>query len=88
MKIIRFDPEKREKLIAERWIDLYVVACMIQEGELLDDVPHPTRTNQRVFIILYDWYPCKIPYVETETEIFIKTAFQDRKLKKFYSLSE
>jgi len=86
MKTICFDPQKRDKLIEERWIDLYLVACMIQEGKILDDVPHPTRDNQRIFIIVYDWYPCKIPYVENETEIFIKTAFQDRTLKKFYSL--
>ena len=86
MKIIRYSIEKREILIKDRNIDLYIIANMINEWNILDDLPNPTRENQRVFIINYNWYPCKVPYVETPKEIFLKTAFLDRKLKKFYSL--
>ena len=86
MKIIRYNTEKRELLLNERWIDLFIIANMINDWNILDDLPHPIRENQRIFIINYNWYPCKVPYVETKNEIFIKTAFLDRKLKKFYSL--
>lgn len=86
MKIIAYNPEKREVLINERDIDLFIIANMINEWDILDDLPNPTRWNQRIFIVNYNGYPCKVPYVETEKEIFLKTAFLDRKLKKFYSL--
>ena len=86
MKVISYNPEKRDVLLKERGIDLYMVACMINDWDILDDLPHPTRKNQRIFIINYNWYPCEVPYVESKNEIFIKTAFLNRKLKKFYSL--
>ncbi len=86
MKIICYNNEKREILLKERWIDLYIIADMINNWNILDDLPHPKRKNQKIFIINYDWYPCEVPYVETDNKIFLKTAFFDRKLKKFYSL--
>ena len=56
----------------------------IEEGRILDDLPHPTRKNQRIFVLeIYD-YAYVVPYIEETDGIFLKTVFQSRKHNKKY----
>ena len=53
---------------------------------VLDNISHPgTRySHQRIYVIDLDGYVVAVPYVETDEEIFLKTAFPDRKLNRRY----
>jgi len=41
-----------------------------------------------MFIVRLKGYLCRVPFVENKNEIFLKTVFPDRKLKKFYDKEE
>jgi hypothetical protein len=59
----------------------------LQSGGLLDDILHPNTEkypHQRVFVVSIDDYVYLVPYVETEEEIFLKTAIPSRKATKQY----
>lgn len=85
MKNIHYNEEKRIRVLAERGIDLHVVAYIINHIGLVDKMPNPTRKGQMVYVILYQGYHCAVPVIENDTNVFIKTAYFSRKLKKFYS---
>ncbi|MDR0282430.1 MAG: hypothetical protein LBI53_03845 [Candidatus Peribacteria bacterium] len=53
MKTIRYNEEKRLKILKERGIDLHLVAYMIGEGEIVDKIKHPTRDGQMLYVVLY-----------------------------------
>ncbi len=82
MKEIRYNPEKREKILNERGIDLDIVAHLINEWKIITIAKVPSRTDQKMFVLLYHDYVCCIPYVENEEEIFLKTAYLSRKMNK------
>ncbi|CAK8721795.1 Toxin [Candidatus Electronema aureum] len=87
MKPIHWNPEKNRKLIEERNISFESVVFSLQSGGLLDDILHPNTEkypNQRVFVVSIDDYVYLVPYVETEEEIFLKTAIPSRKATKQY----
>ena len=87
MKPIHWNPEKNRKLIEERNISFESVVFSLQSGGLLDDIVHPNTEkypNQRVFVVSIDDYVYLVPYVETEEEIFLKTAIPSRKATKHY----
>jgi len=58
-------------------------ACMValQTGKLLDVAPNPSSNHpsQKMFILNINNYAYCVPFVETETEIFLKTVFPSRK---------
>lgn len=82
MKTVRWNSEKAQKLKALRGIDLSKVAVMIEEEALLGVVEVPSRIGQQMFLLDYDDYIVCVPFVETEHEIFLKTAYRNRKLNK------
>lgn len=41
-----------------------------------------------MFVVLVNDYVYGVPYVETSEEIFLKTAFQSRRLKNTYLTGE
>ncbi|MGZ8526503.1 MAG: BrnT family toxin [Kaistella sp.] len=87
MKPINWNPEKNRKLIEERNISFENIVFSLQSGGLLDDIVHPNTEkypNQRVFVVSIDDYVYLVPYVETEEEIFLKTAIPSRKATKQY----
>jgi len=51
----------------------------IQEGRVLDDLPHPTRQNQRILVLEINDYAYVVPYVVEDEGIFLKTVFPSRK---------
>jgi hypothetical protein len=82
MKTVRWNSEKAQKLKALRGIDLSKVAVMIEEEALLGVIEVPSRIGQQMFLLDYDDYIVCVPFVETEHEIFLKTAYRNRKLNK------
>jgi uncharacterized DUF497 family protein len=86
-KPIYWNPEKNRKLIEERGISFETVVFSMQSGGLLDDMAHQNTENyahQRVFVVTIDDYVYLVPYVESETDIFLKTIIPSRKATKHY----
>ena len=82
MKSVRWNREKAELIKAQRGIDFNQVAIMIEESEILGVVNVPNRDEQRMFLLDYQDYIVCVPFVENEREIFLKTAYRNRKLNK------
>jgi hypothetical protein len=53
----------------------------LETGKLLDVAPNPSSNhrNQKMFVLNIRGYAYCVPFVETETEIFLKTIFPSRK---------
>ena len=85
MKIIKYDEEKRKKLIEERGIDLLEIVYMIESKNYLDILQNPTRPYQKLFMLKLNGYICCVPFVEDDTKIFLKTARYDRKYNKYFN---
>jgi uncharacterized DUF497 family protein len=86
-KPIYWNPEKNRKLIEERGVSFETVIFYLKNSGLLDDTVHPNNENypnQRVFVVNIDGYAYLIPYVESETDIFLKTIIPSRKATKYY----
>ncbi len=87
MKNIRWDQSKNEKLKSERDVSFEAVLLAITQGNTLDDFIHPDREkypNQRLLVVKIREYAYLVPYVETATEIFLKTIIPSRKATKKY----
>jgi hypothetical protein len=82
MKTVRWNPEKAQKLKEIRGIDFNRIAVMIEERELLGVIEVPSRTGQEMFLLDYDDYIVCVPFIESDHEIFLKTAYRNRKLNK------
>ena len=82
-----WDPEKNEWLIRSRGLSFERIICLIDAGAILDVIQHPNAEKypkQRMFIINIDNYAHLVPFVETESEIFLKTIIPSRKATKQY----
>lgn len=67
------------------------IVAVLEAGDYLADIEHPNHDkypHQRMFVVLVNGYVYGVPYVETEMEIFLKTAFQSRRLKNTYLTGE
>ena len=87
MKIYNWNAEKNELLISERGISFEEIVFNIENGGLLDEMAHPNvqdYSNQRIFVVAIERYAYLVPYVENETEIFLKTIIPSRKFTKHY----
>jgi uncharacterized DUF497 family protein len=87
MKDIRWDTVKNEKLKSERDISFEAVLVAIIQGDTLDDSIHPNQEkypNQRLLVVKINDYAYLVPYVEGDTEIFLKTIIPSRKATKQY----
>ncbi len=87
MKTFVWSEEKNQKLKAERGVSFEEVVVHIAAGDLLDIVehPHPEKyRGQRIFIVKIHNYAWLVPFVESENEIFLKTAIPSRKATKRY----
>ena len=87
MKIFNWNTEKNEQLIAERGISFEEVVFYIENGGLLDEIAHPNAqdyAHQRIFVVAVGNYVHLIPYVENDTEVFLKTIIPSRKFTKIY----
>ena len=87
MKYLYWDKGKNEQLKKERNISFEIAAYFIETKQILDIIKHPNKNkypDQRIFIILYDNYVYLVPFVEDESQIFLKTIIPSRKATKKY----
>ena len=57
----------------------------IDEGRIIEDLPHATRPNQRILVLDIEDYAYVVPYVvEDNGNWFLKTVFPSRKYTALY----
>lgn len=86
MKYFNWNAEKNEILKQTRGISFEEIVFLIQSGQLLGIEENPGYPNQKIYIVEVENYAVVVPFVETENEIFLKTAFPSRKYTKQYGL--
>ena len=77
-------------LIKERGISFERIVFEISTGNELDVLEHPNQEKypgQRISIVQVDDYVYAVPFIETETEIFLKTIIPSRKATRQYRSS-
>lgn len=85
VKDIRWNTEKNQKLIDERGISFENIVDYLERGEILEVFDHPNQDKyqgQKVFSIQITDYVYLVPFVETESEIFLKTIIPSRQATK------
>ncbi len=80
MKKTRWNPLKSERLKKTRGVSFEEII----KGEIINKENHPIHKHQKIMLINYKGYIWLVPYVETETEIFLKTLYPSRKYTKIY----
>lgn len=87
MKPISWNPEKNKILQAERGVSFEDVVFHIMAGDILDTIDHPNQEcyqGQQIHIVAIEEYVYLVPFVESETEVFLKTIIPSRKATKTY----
>ncbi len=87
MSYFAWNLEKNDELIKERGISFERVIYHIEKQEVLDIIKHPNTSkypSQRMFIVNINNYAYLVPFVENESEIFLKTIIPSRKATRKY----
>mgnify|MGYP001359033002 CR=1 FL=1 len=84
-KTFNWSEEKNELLVKERGVSFEDVLQCFENGNFFGVFENPSAnfSEQEVFLVRINDYPCIVPFVENETEIFLKTIIPDRRFKKF-----
>jgi hypothetical protein len=83
-----WNEEKNKLLKDSRDVGFEEVLLAIDEGRLLDVVPHHNLEkypNQKLFIVRIRGYIYYVPFVEDEVKIFLKNIVPSRKYQKKYT---
>lgn len=86
-KIYNWNAEKNQLLLKECGISFERIVFEISLGNELDVVLHPNQEKypgQLISMVQVDGYVCAVPFIETESEIFLKTIIPSRKATKQY----
>ncbi len=87
MKVFRWSEEKNSLLRDERGVSFEEVIIALSEDGPLKTLEHSNQKkypHQKIFVIVLDQYAYLVPFVETESEIFLKTIIPSRKATKQY----
>lgn len=87
MKSFEWNNEKNLWLMAIRQVCFEDVVREVTERRVLDDFEHPDQKrypNQKIFIVKINGYACRIPYVENQETVFLKTIIPSRQATKKY----
>ncbi|MFN9668725.1 MAG: toxin [Pseudanabaena sp.] len=87
LKPFRWNGDNNNQLPQEREINFETIVAAVTGGRLLDTIEHPNQEkypNQRIFIVEIDRYVYLVPFVEDDTEFFLKTIIPSRKMTKQY----
>ena len=82
MKCVRWNFDKAIKLKLERNIEFERISVLIEEEKFIGIIDVPSRIGQKMFVLDYDDYIVCVPFAENDTEIFLKTAYRNRKINK------
>lgn len=91
MKPVNWSTEKNIRLKAERGVSFEEVLSALSHGGLLDVLDHPNTqqySNQRMFVVRIRSYAYLVPFVETTSEVFLKTIIPSRKATRKYLAEE
>ena len=90
MKYFDWDEAKNVWLQRERDITFELCLACIEQGYLLDILQNKEpRSYQSIFIINIEGYAYRVPFVEDEEKIFLKTAYpSSNDTKKYLSNPE
>jgi uncharacterized DUF497 family protein len=86
-KIYNWNPEKNQMLIQERGISFERIIFEISMGNEVAVVMHPNQEKypgQMISVVQVDDYVYLVPFIETESEIFLKTIIPSRKATREY----
>jgi hypothetical protein len=86
VKYLNWSHQKSELLKTERGISFEEIALLIESGHILGIEENPGRPNQKIYILEIENYAYVVPFVESQDEIFLKTAFPSRKYTKQFDL--
>ena len=81
-KIYDWNADKNQMLVRERGISFERIAFEISMGNEVAVVMHPNQDKypgQMISVVQVDDYVYLVPFVETESEIFLKTIIPSRK---------
>jgi len=87
MQYFSWNQDKNEILKKERGISFEDVVFHIERGDLLEIVEHPSQEKykgQRIFVANIEDYVYLVPFVETGSEVFLKTIIPSRKVTRKY----
>jgi len=87
MKSYDWNDEKNQLLQDERNISFEEIVFHIMNGDEITVYDHPNQErypNQKISVVRVEQYVYLVPYVESETEIFLKTIIPSRKATKKY----
>lgn len=87
MKPVNWSTEKNIRLKAERGVSFEEVLSAMSHGGILDVQDHPNAgqyPNQRMLVVRIRGYAYLVPFVETESEVFLKTIIPSRKATRNY----
>jgi uncharacterized DUF497 family protein len=79
---MRWNAEKSLLLKEERGVSFEEVLSAISRGGLLSVMDHPNRTkykHQKMLVVRIRDYAYLVPFVERDTEIFLKSIMPSRK---------
>lgn len=85
MKTFAWDASKNLLLQRERGVSFEDVVFHIEAGHELAVLMHPNQLrypSQKISVVLIEEYAYLVPFVETDTEIFLKTIIPSRKATK------
>jgi uncharacterized DUF497 family protein len=86
-KVFNWSAEKNQKLKRERGISFERIVFELLSGNELAVLEHPNQEKypgQKISMVQVDEYVYAVPFVETETEIFLKTIIPSRKATRQY----
>jgi len=83
--MIIWDDKKDTKLKIERNISFEEISDIILNKQYLDILKHPSKLNQKIFVIELNNYIYAVPFtIDGYSNIVLKTAYPSRKLNKKY----
>ena len=87
MKYYAWSAEKNESLKLDCGVSFEEVVFHIERGDLLDVLEHPNQRRypgQRISVVDIRGYAYLVPFVESESEIFLKTVIPNRRATNTY----
>ena len=87
MKHYAWDPAKNERLKRERGVSFEDVVFHIAAGDEVVREEHPNQQRypgQKISVVLIEGYAYPVPFVQSDTEIFLKTIIPSRRDARQY----
>jgi uncharacterized DUF497 family protein len=87
LKTYNWNADKNQLLMRERGISFERIVFEIDMGREIDVTHHPNQEKypgQMILMVRIEDYVYVVPFVETDTEIFLKTIIPSRKATRQY----